>query len=79
MAFLNLDGCHVNADHITHVAESDKGCCVTWANGAQTTYEGENAAAVLKAVGAKHVKAAKAEKDDDEPHVRSHGHAHKAH
>ncbi len=77
MAFLNLSTCHCNVDAITHVAESDNGCCVTWANGGQTTFEGDDAAAVLKAVGAK---AAKAHKDDDEPHTRGHGHAgHKAH
>ncbi len=77
MAFLNLSGCHCNTDHITHVAESDKGCCVTWANGSTTTFEGEDAAAVLKAVGAKAAKAEKPDKDDDEPpHARSH---HKAH
>ena len=61
MAFLNLDGCHCNTDHITHVAETDRGCTVTFANGSTTCFEGENAAAVLKAVGAKHKVEHKAE------------------
>ncbi len=68
MAFLNLDGHHINVESITHVAEGEGGCCtVTFSNGACTVYDGENAAAVLKAVGAKHGKV--------EHKAESHGHA----
>ncbi len=69
MPFLNLDGHHVNVEAISHVAEGEGGTCtVTFSNGTTTVYEGENAAAVLKAVGAKHKVEHKAE-----------SHGHKAH
>jgi len=69
MPFLTLEGHVVNVDHIAHVAEGEGGCCtVTFSNGTTTVYEGENAAAVLKAVGAKHKVEHKAEP-----------HGHKAH
>ena len=69
MAFLNLEGQHINTDQITHVAEKGDDVEVTFANGTVTGFVGENAAAVLKAVGAHKAKV--------EHKAESHGH--KAH
>ncbi len=69
MAFLNLDGVHVNPEHFSHVAESGDDVTVTFANGTTTVFTGENAAAIRKAVGAHKAKV----EHKAEPH------GHKAH
>jgi len=78
MAFLNIEGQHINTDHITHVAEKGDDVEVTFANGTVCGYTGANAAAILKAVGAGKAKV-EHKADDDAPHARGHSHATKAH